>query len=869
MLRWPKLTLTGTVRSRSGKWIRPIRTLLSGKGTDLGWRVGIPALFQILFALFSSVPIVAFVIQLEEFGGRIVPIHWTSGEVSSGVPFIVDVDGFPFSEEATERIVRESFETWSEVETSRVTFSDGGRGQFRVSSTDRRNVIFFDQTGRDVGAPPGSGVIAVTRLNWNSSGEIIDSDIVFNGRDFKFSTATSAFGRNEVDLEGVLIHEIGHFLGLDHSPLEGSTAIRPTMYPFFFGGERSLSFDDMAGVSSLYPSSRALDTGSITGNVAFQSGRGAFGVHVVAYRAGTTEFVVGALSGASGDQRGDGGDGAYEISGLPPGSYQVTIEPLRGTVTSNNFGGIFSRGLDTDFSREFYDNVARQDLGQIIQVNAGRIVEGIDFTLGTAVAGSPFFESAELPVNTPDTSGPYRLQVHIGDDIGVTEAEISYQVDAGVVNRLALQRDRGDLFFVDIPGQAAGAIITYRVLARDADGHETALPAEEIDPLRFEVLELSGEPILYVATRRTRELSVIDTGPNLEIARIPTGESPLSVLLTPDERYLFVANSGTQANGASNQVTVVETATHRVAAAIDVGRAPLDLAISPDGRRVYVTNSQSRSVSVLDVDRLEEIHRFPVLSTRDGPFGVVASPDNRFIYVTDIDNNQVIVMEAGSGRIEAQIGVIASPRSLAISASGSRLYASGFDGGISVVDTKGRSVIGTIDTGSSSVFRIVLSPDGKRLYATDRLGANLLVVDLEQNSVVGTIPALSFGRETRDLAVSADGSRVYVTNQDSDDLVAFDTASFGIVKTWKVGSGPRGIAILSGRQTSGNSVLSDADFDRSGRVDFIDFLMFAIAFGTSSAESDYDPRYDLTGDDAVNFGDFVVFAGAFGKDPNP
>ena len=44
-----------------------------------------------------------------------------------------------------------------------------------------------------------------------------------------------------------------------------------------------------------------------------------------------------------------------------------------------------------------------------------------------------------------------------------------------------------------------------------------------------------------------------------------------------------------------------------------------------------------------------------------------------------------------------------------------------------------------------------------------------------------------------------------------------------------------------------------ADFNQDGKVDFIDFLQFALAFGTNSAV------YDLTSDGVVGFSDFLVF----------
>jgi len=65
------------------------------------------------------------------------------------------------------------------------------------------------------------------------TGELLDSDILFNGDDFKWTTA-SARGRGRgQDVQNAATHEIGHFLGISHSVRVPDS----TMYPGTSAGE--------------------------------------------------------------------------------------------------------------------------------------------------------------------------------------------------------------------------------------------------------------------------------------------------------------------------------------------------------------------------------------------------------------------------------------------------------------------------------------------------------------------------------------------------------------------------------------------------------------------------------------------------------
>ena len=100
------------------------------------------------------------------------------------------------------------------------------------------------------------GTIAITVVTFDSlTGEIFDADIELNSRaDTNLGGFFFAVGRmpepDECDLQTILTHEFGHFLGLAHSNLT-----RAVMYPTAGLGEirSDLNNDDSAGICAIYP----------------------------------------------------------------------------------------------------------------------------------------------------------------------------------------------------------------------------------------------------------------------------------------------------------------------------------------------------------------------------------------------------------------------------------------------------------------------------------------------------------------------------------------------------------------------------------------------------------------------------------------
>jgi hypothetical protein len=200
---------------------------------------------------------------------------------------------------------------------------------------DALHQILFDETNASGYFPSGTGIVALTPVWFAGDGHITDADILFNGSTYSFTTSGEP---NRFDVQDVATHELGHFLGLDHSGWAGAS-----MYPYvnpIVILHRSLSLDEMHGMRDAYP---AATFASITGTIRRQTdGTVVPGAHVVA-RDLSGRTTAGALANAA---------GVFRLAGLDPGTYQVYATPLDSPVSAGNLGG--GNTVKTDFESTIF-----------------------------------------------------------------------------------------------------------------------------------------------------------------------------------------------------------------------------------------------------------------------------------------------------------------------------------------------------------------------------------------------------------------------------------------------------------------------------------------------------------------------------------
>jgi MYXO-CTERM domain-containing protein len=115
------------------------------------------------------------------------------------------------------------------------------------------NVVMFRDDGW--AREEAEFTLAATNTKFDSeTGALLDADIEINSFGQEELTTTSVASEVGKDLQAILTHEVGHFLGLAHSNVE-----KATMYRSYLPGDlnyRSLHPDDEKGICAIYPPDR-------------------------------------------------------------------------------------------------------------------------------------------------------------------------------------------------------------------------------------------------------------------------------------------------------------------------------------------------------------------------------------------------------------------------------------------------------------------------------------------------------------------------------------------------------------------------------------------------------------------------------------
>lgn len=368
------------------------------------------------------------------------PFTWNT---AAAIPYRTDNGPLSASvgEAAARLRVGNMFNVWQNVPTASISYSRAGfinatgaftggdvdtAAEYNAVETDCDNgsqsPVVYDADGvifTDLGIDVESVIGFAGPCAFNAS-QFVSGQVVMNGL-FQDGAQVPVQDISAALYDAAIIHEIGHFSGLDHSQINvncinfcgaDDLAGLPTMFPLLVGDSQGqLSIDDIAWISRLHPQTSGGTTfagthGTISGVVFFSDGQShAKLVNVIARRVdtGANEDRSNAVSVVSGYKftvavgnpiveplgsafgtRSPGDIGLFEIP-VPAGSYTIEVESIDASFTEgSSIGGSIRIAMP---------GTAPPPIGPVA-IGAGATASGNNLTL---IGTDPRFDQFEGP----------------------------------------------------------------------------------------------------------------------------------------------------------------------------------------------------------------------------------------------------------------------------------------------------------------------------------------------------------------------------------------------------------------------------------------------------------------------------------------
>src|ERR1700758_4881318 len=298
---------------------------------------------------------------------------------------------------------------------------------------------------------------------------------------------------------------------------------------------------------------------------------------------------------------------------------------------------------------------------------------------------------------------------------------------------------------------------------------------------------------LYVGNSRGDDISVIDMASLKVTGDIKAGERVHGVCLQADGKRLFVTVE------TDHTLRIVDTATQQTIGTVKVAGRPNQCAATPDGKYVAVPIRDGDSVEIIDVARQKIVKSLPIKE----PHNALNTGSNRYMYVSSMGSHEIRVIDLEKMDYSAVIPAGGRPRPYAVSADGNTMFVAVAElHGFNVVDVPEKKVIERVEipaehptphplqyeTADTRTHGLALTPDGSELWVSSLLDDCVYIYDVKAKKIVGKVAT---GTGPNWLAFTPDGKFLSVSNADSDDVSVIDVKSRRELTRIKVGKVPK------------------------------------------------------------------------------
>ena len=223
----------------------------------------------------------------------------------------------------------------------------------------------------------------------------------------------------------------------------------------------------------------------------------------------------------------------------------------------------------------------------------------------------------------------------------------------------------------------------------------------------------------------------------------------------------------------NNQIFLLDAETGKRLGSVTTGDRPHEVVVTPDrqlavaslfGTGIYGDNpNPNNQLGIIDLTTMQE-SRFD-LGRYQAPHGL-AMTDDGLVWVTVENNQSVLLVDPKQKQILSEIPVDANAHYIVLSPDGRRAYTSNKEYPfISVINTEQRKTLAPI-TLPRGAQGIAISPDGTRLYVGDFNQQFLQVIDVDTQQIVKQVPLQA---QPGWVHVTSDSSKVLISTYDKQN----------------------------------------------------------------------------------------------------
>jgi len=320
--------------------------------------------------------------------------------------------------------------------------------------------------------------------------------------------------------------------------------------------------------------------------------KGGMPYYIASHPSGKFVYVTNWASASISIFRVDENSGDLTLVGLPKETgltpYAVAVHPSGKYVFTTTWGG-----------NDVYVYTVNQQTGELEHVD-----------------GSPFATLGIKPVDINfNSDGTLAFVANNGsNNVSVFDVDVA----------------TGKLTLKDIGMTRAGAV--------DAEVVPFEKPVKLAPDFAFVVDKSSESLINYRIDLKSGDFN--------EVARIKTGKQPVAVAQDPLNRFVYVANAGSNTvsaysiNAGTGELTEIEGSPY------SVGNKPVSLTVDANGWYLYTLNQGSQDMSVFLIHvkkgQLAEAQGSPVPVKKE-PMNLISDPTSRFVYVNNHLDNSINV----------------------------------------------------------------------------------------------------------------------------------------------------------------------------------------------------------------------------------